>query len=406
MTTSFLSAGHRPRSGLSLLRSLLVMLLLALSACGGGVETGGTGAYVQGPVAGFGSVIVAGVRFDDSCDCIEDADAGKFTRDQLRLGMMVEIDSGPITDDGSGRAARARRVRVLSQLLGKVTALDLDNQHVFVLGQSVRLTPATVLDGMVGGAAALQLDDEVEVHGFVVSSSDGLGDGYVATRIERRAVVLRRYHVQGVARELQTSPPQLRIGTQTFDLAATGLPAGLTAGQFVRLTLSGTAPDGSGRWLVQHARAVMTRQAEDRDEAEIEGLITDFTDATRFSVNGVPVDAAAASFPDGQALGLGMRVEVHGRTRAGVLMAAAVEIESDDDVYNEGVDIRDLITSVDVSTQTFVLRGIRVFYGSVPPSDYDNGSAADLAPNRLVRVRATLSSDRTQIVATRIEFLD
>jgi len=51
---------------ISTLRSLLTALLLALAACGGGVETGGTGAgaYVQGPISGFGSIIVSGVRFE------------------------------------------------------------------------------------------------------------------------------------------------------------------------------------------------------------------------------------------------------------------------------------------------------------------------------------------------------
>ena len=57
---------------------LLAALGIALTfgACGGGVETGGTGAgsYVQGPVMGFGSVIVAGVRFDEADAPVEDAD--------------------------------------------------------------------------------------------------------------------------------------------------------------------------------------------------------------------------------------------------------------------------------------------------------------------------------------------
>ena len=141
------------------LRMTLACALLALAACGGGVETGGTGAYVQGPVAGFGSVIVSGVRFDDSSARIEDADGSSLDRSQLRLGMLVEVESGPIGDDGSGgRAATASRVRLGSELLGPVTASDPAGVHLAVLGQAVRLTPATVVDGVAGGAAALVLD--------------------------------------------------------------------------------------------------------------------------------------------------------------------------------------------------------------------------------------------------------
>ena len=50
------------------LRALGVTLLLTVIGCGGGVETGGTGptgsSFVEGPVSGFGSVIVAGIRFE------------------------------------------------------------------------------------------------------------------------------------------------------------------------------------------------------------------------------------------------------------------------------------------------------------------------------------------------------
>ena len=73
--------------------------------------------------------------------------------------MMVEVESGPIGDDGSGgRVATATRVRLVSELLGPVTgAFDLDESRIAVLGQPVRLTPATVVDGVVGGAASLRV---------------------------------------------------------------------------------------------------------------------------------------------------------------------------------------------------------------------------------------------------------
>ena len=51
-------------------------LALLLTGCGGGVESGGTGAtpasFASGPITGFGSVIVNGVRFDDSKAVVTD----------------------------------------------------------------------------------------------------------------------------------------------------------------------------------------------------------------------------------------------------------------------------------------------------------------------------------------------
>ena len=67
-----------------------LLAAIALGSCGGGVETGGTGgtAYVQGPVMGFGSVIVAEVHFDEGNALVEDADGTGRRRDELRLSLI------------------------------------------------------------------------------------------------------------------------------------------------------------------------------------------------------------------------------------------------------------------------------------------------------------------------------
>jgi hypothetical protein len=393
-----------PTYFIATLRSLLTALLLALTACGGGVETGGTGAgaYVQGPISGFGSIIVSGVRFDDGCTpCIVDADNAPFARANLRLGMLVEVESGPISDDGSGgRVATATRVRLASELLGPVGIVDLANARIGVLGQVVRLTPATVVDGVPGGAEALASDDIVEVYGFF----DPIG-AYVATRIDRRAgVPANNYRIRGAVRNLDVQARTLRIGLQVFDLTTTGVPAGLTDGQFVRLSL--LPNQVAGRWSALSV-AVEGRSAGDRDEAEVEGLISAFTSASQFSVNGVRVDASNATFiDDSRGLAAGVRVKVRGRSQAGVLLAASVDIRSDDDAFSEGVDIRDVIGTVNTATQTFTLRGVTVFYGLVPADRFDHGTVDDLAAGRRVRVRGVLATDRNRVVATRIEFVN
>ena len=382
------------RSALTFCRLCLLTLLLA--ACGGGVETGGTGptggSYVEGPITGFGSIIVGGVRFDDSTAVVEDNGSGS-SRDNLRLGMRVEVESGAIADDGSGgRVATATRVRFASDLIGPVTAADPRGAQIGVIGQAVRITAATVVDGAPGGAASLAVGDIVEVHGFPAI------DGYVATRIERRSNAPAAFRVRGLVSDL--APPTLRIGSQTFDLTATGVPAGLASGQFVRMTV-GTA-QVAGRWRVT-AITVESRRVEDRDEAEVEGLITAFTSTARFTVNGIDVDASAARFEDGpNGVVLGARVKVRGRSVGGTLIAATVDLRSDDDAFNEGVDLREVITDLNAGAQTFRVRGITVFYGNGP--EFRNGNVDDLANGRRVRVRGFLSSDRTRAIATRIEF--
>ena len=389
------------------LRALGVTLLLTVIGCGGGVETGGTGptgsSFVEGPVSGFGSVIVAGIRFDESSARVEDADGTLRSRSELRLGMRVEIDAGRVADDGDGgRSASADRVRIVAELLAPVTLIGPGGLFIEVLGQVVRINAATVIDGLAGGLAALAVGDVVEVHGFVDTAT--LIDGYVATRIERRSPPPPAYRVRGLVRDLDTAARTLRIGTQLFDLAATGVPAGLANGQIVRLVVRTARV--SGRWPVSAISAV-SRQLPDRDEAQVEGLVTSFTSLSRFEVNGITVDAGNASFANGSAgVVRGARVKVRGNAAGGVLVASSVALRSDDDSFNEGVDIRDLIATVDSAAQTFTLRGITVFYGNAPR--VDNGSLADLVNGvgRSVRVRGVLSADRTRVLASRIEFIN
>ena len=263
-----------------------------------------------------------------------------------------------------------------------------------MLGQPVRYVAATVLEGATD-IGALQVGDTVEVHGFF----DPAGS-YLATRIERRAAAPAVFRVRGEVRGLDGVARTLRIGLQVFDLNASGIPAGLTDGQFVRLVVQ--TAQVAGRWPVILA-TLENRGIGDRDEAEVEGLVTAFTSVGDFRVNGARVDARQATLGAGS-LALGARVRVHGRSVGGVLMASTVEFRSDGDAFNDGVDIREVIASVNPVAQTFVVRGITVFYGASP--ELKDGTLANIVVDQRVRVRGTLSPERTRVIATRIEFVN
>jgi hypothetical protein len=109
-------AQFRPRRS----RFLAVIVACAfLLACGGGsqfaggVGSGGSG-LAEGTITGFGSVIVDGVRYDDSAASpqVEDA-TGSRQAAALHLGQRVRLE----LDD----AGKARAIEVLPQLLGPVT---------------------------------------------------------------------------------------------------------------------------------------------------------------------------------------------------------------------------------------------------------------------------------------------
>lgn len=380
-----------------------------LHACGGGVGTGGTGndggaAFSAGPIAGFGSVIVNEVRFDDSAATVEDGDGQRSTRDALRLGMVVEIDSGAITTGAfTGATATARTIRWASALLGPAQAIDVARDSFIVLGQRVTVDDQTVFDAAFGGDSGgglerLRSGQVVEVHGVVDVAQGRLR----ATRIEPRdsaAAYLVRGSVTGLDRIAQT----LRIGDAVFAYAgAGGVPADLAVGQIVRLRVA-PQPLGVLRFQVQGFGTAL-RTPPDVPELRVRGLITAFSSAASFAVDGRPVDATSAAFPDGSAgLGPGVRVEIEGRSSGGVLRATRVSIRSDSQLRERGFELRGAITAVDAANRRFELRGL-VVSTTRPELRVDGGTLADLRVDRRVTVQAQLGPDRIRLEATRIQF--
>lgn len=379
-----------------------VVALLLFSGCGGGVGEEGTGAgasYTQGAINGFGSVIVNDVRYDDSAAQVRDADGATRSSADLRLGMTVEIDGTAITQSSTGAVASATRIRYASEMLGPLTAVDSVNNRFTLLGQTVQVGSTTVFDERLsGGLAALAAGDVVEVY----AAFDLAAGRYRATRIEPRSTA-GVYRLRGVISQLDTIAKTFRIGAATFAYTgATGVPAGLADGQFVRLQLQ-VAAAGSSSWTVLSFASGTSTPSEGL-EARVKGLISAFNSTADFSVNGQRVDGSGASFPDGTVgLGLGVRVEVDGSMRGGVLRATQVSIESDDEERDRGFELKGQVSALNTTAQTFVLRGVVISYAGGLVR-FRDGTAADLANDKYIEAKGVLALDGITLVATEIDF--
>ncbi len=385
--------------GQLLVAAMAAMLSLALVSCGGGVGTGGTGgdatAYASGPITGFGSVFVGGVRFDDSTATVEDADGSGRGRDDLRLGMTVEIDSSAITTDSSGSVASARRIHYESEIQGLVGAVFVNLGTFTVLGQTVLVDANTVFDERIsGGLAGLGAGQAVEVYAIY----DAAALRYRATRVEPSSLA-GGLRLRGPVLQLNTGSQSLTVGSNSYSYAgASNVPVGLAVGQFVRLRMTLS----QGRWVVQSFGAV-PRAVADGDGVKVEGLVSAFTSTSTFSVNGRAVDASAATLsPSAAGLVLGARVEVEGVVRAGVFLASKVQVLSDGDVLDRGFDLIGAITAASIAQSTITLRGVTV---STARSDLriDNGTALNLVVGQAVEVKGVLAADRRTLEATRIK---
>ena len=374
-----------------------------ITACGGGGSGSGSpgavtaSAFTAGPVRGFGSIIVNGVRFDDSGAEIENEDGVRGSSDDLRLGSMVEIESGRI-DDSTGRAT-AVRIRFGSEIKGPVASVDVAANSFVVLGQVVEVKPETVFDDSLGASSVAGLTGKVvEVH----AQRDAATGHYVATRIEAEDDA-SGFKLRGTISALDTTAKTFRIGDAVISYAslnAADMPAGLADGMTLRVRVATTQVDGM--WVATRIRSG-DRLVEDHDDARLQGNVTAFTSATRFEVNGIPVDASAARIDDGPVTP-GSVVEVRGSARDGTLVAERVKVLDGSDDSISGVELHGSISGVDSSTKTFLLRGVKVAYGG--SVSYERGSEAQLVDGAQVEVKGTLSDDRSTLSATRIKFED
>ncbi|MBA3590613.1 DUF5666 domain-containing protein [Methylibium sp.] len=381
---------------------------VGLTACGGGgggggdgVGSGGTGSFAVGPISGFGSVIVNGIRYDDSGADVFDDDGNAVTANDLRLGMVIEVTGSELASTATGPTANASSIRFSSEIVGPVEAVDVTAGTLKVLGQDVDVTATTVYDeDLSGRLAAVQVGQIVEVYGL------GNGSGrYTATRIELKNPDRDNYRLRGPVRELDTQAQTFRIGEALIsyaDLPDSETPA-LVDGQLVRVRLEPVPVNGA--YVTQRLRGG-ERRVEDRDEAEIEGLVSSVEagNPRRFSVDGIPVEASDAEFDNGTPadLAVGVRVEVEGRLEAGVLIAREVEFEDDDG--GSEIELSGQIQSLDTVNQTFGLRGLTVSYaGDVR---FDDGTAANLGNDVAVEVKGRLAPDGVTVQAFEIEFDD
>ncbi len=379
----------------------VLWLALVLTGCGGGVESGGTGgtSFTSGTITGFGSVIVGGVHYDDSTAVVTDSDGALRSRDDLRLGMSTEIRGSAIAIDAGGtRVGSAAVIRFGSEIVGRIDSLDVAGKRLVALGQPVDIGATTVFDdaSVSGGLAALRVGDVIEVYGLL----DAASGHYAATRIERKGSNIGTYALRGVVARLDAAARTFSIGSAriAYGASASAVPATLANGSLVRVRLQ--PAQVGGVWTVATLNDGV-RKPDDAEQARIEGVVSAFTSAARFSVDGVAVDASGANPPGG--LALGVRVEVEGRSGGGVLTATQVKIRTSGDVAGEDFELRGLVAAPDAARSSFVLRGVSVTY-ALATTEFRNGTPAALALGANIEARGMLSADGTRLVATRITF--
>ncbi len=391
--------------GVSLAAMAAASLLTLLAACGGGGGSADQPAQtssgspapiaqalsVSGTVTGFGSVIIDGVRYDDSQAKVS-VDQGGSTEspralNDVKLGMSV---------DAKVREGKLTEVSVRAALAGPISAIDLAAGSFGIYGQTVKVVSTGATPTLFEGVAdlnGLAVSDRVEVHGIVDATR-----AIVATRVERKARDAAEpvARIGGVVTALDTTAKTFKFNDLTIDFSSANVtPADKTLANGMLVTAMGDVAPAAGRFS---AKAVRIKTGDEGAPLAIGGRITAYTSLGDFTVSGVRVNAADATLEGGVAadVALGASVAAEGTVTAGVLKATKLRIIK---VPADALaSLKGEVTEF-VSAASFKLRGTVV---DASAATYVGGQAADLGNGAMLIVTGRVKGDVFK--ATQVEF--
>ena len=371
---------------------------------GGIIRTG----IASGPIDGFGSVIVNGVRYETTNATIT-VDDNPGAESDLSVGQIVQITGTVNEDESTGliETGEADTIVFDDTVEGPIASRDLVNNMMVVLGQTVAVNADTSFDDGIDPPSleGLMDGDIVEVSGFINANG-----GISATRVERKAAG-GEFEVHGTVANLDDVNMQFEINLLTVDFSGATLdnfPGDvINNGDFVEA--KGMSFGMNGELLAISVELEGGFAGDDGDNAEIEGLITRFVDETDFDVAGFPVTTNAQTvFEGGTAadLGLNVKVEAEGDINAsGVLVADKVDIRR-----GNVVRIEANIDDVDAAGGTVTVLGIGVTVDALTrledksSADIEPFTLADLNANDFVEIRGSEDPpDSGMVAALRLE---
>jgi hypothetical protein len=388
----------------------LVPLAILMQSCGGGStdvavvpNVDGTGVkpiIVVGAVSGLGSVIVNGVKYDDTGARITIED-GDDDGTGLKVGMVVQLKGEINPDKITGKAVE---IESGAELRGPVESLNAAAKTFVALGATVKVDASTAFVNVAADLSDLAAGDSVQVSGLLAAN------GVVtATRVQKRPpqsqAVLKT--VGAVAAAPAPSASSFTLGTLTVNYSANAvrdLAVPVPAGALVRVKLAGPPTNGvvTATQVRPYAAPLGTPTAG--TQAEVEGTVTDLL-GDNFKVAGLSARLLpTTAFERGARTDLanGRAVEVEGTVVAGVIEAAKVKFEDVSGGGNNEYRFEGPVTDF-ISVSDFKVKGQRIDASQNPQVSPGSRSVNDIANGVNVEVRGTqIVNDK--LVATRMQF--
>jgi hypothetical protein len=347
---------------------------------GGGI--GGSGIIIVGTITEFGSIVVNGTEFDTSNAVIivegEEIGVGDdIALANLDIGMVVTVEGTGSKDDESAVADRVIYNDNVEGPVESITVINATRKDIVVLGQTVILNVVTEFKGTTFEDIAE--NDVVEVSGLF----DDTGAIW-ATFLEKTDGVV--FEVTGFVENLDEDLKTFEINALSVDYSmadTSGLPGGVPADGLL-VEVEGTLDPITGEMLADVIELGDELDAEDVDEVEVTGFVTEVVSAFEFTVATQVVRTNAdTEFVDGTAgdIALGVKLEAEGSLEGGILFAEKVEFWEPDQIEVEGLvtnivspsefTVGDQVVQTDAETifepeDLVIVEGIRLEVKGVP----------------------------------------
>ena len=355
---------------------MAILIFSTLTACssggGDGDSTAGgvTDVTSSGVITGFGSVFVNGVRYetknariismDDDSVILENPTNAQLQA-VLGVGQVITV-RGTRTDDSNGVASS---IRFDDELVGEITSVSAADGSFVVLGQTVSVTPDTIIDDSIIEAArgGAEIPDDLrfgdvtpETLDQLLSANTGMfvsvsgfpsQNGLEATRIEDVSNQVGvgggqlEAEVKGFVANLDTVPGQFEINGLTVAYDASDLDSedfsnqSLADGQFVEV--HGTALSAT---MIDASRIELEDDFVDDDfnsgEIEIEGVIKEVRPDAQGTGGVIVINGLEVRVNDVTSFSESLRVEIKGTLQSdGSIVITRLQDESEDTVRTE-----------------------------------------------------------------------
>lgn len=395
--------------------TIQLIALLLLASCGGGGDSGRSTAIASsskvtaafaGPIAGIGSIVVNGVRFETVGVSVEDSDdiyGSTAFNSSLALGMTVAL-GGDV--DETALTGSPSKIRVIGGPRGQVSVIPVTTITT-LSGQVVTLDSTTVYAGLRTNLASIAINDFVEIYGIAQANGD-----FLATRVVS-SVSLTPTNKLAIRGTIDSIPSANNYVVRTSSTATVTVvcatpsclvrPSGATltaasggvAGTPVRVVATDTTSLSGGILTAVKIQSLSPDQLTaftgvNSTFAKIKGYATQV--GSDWYVGGVKVT--------GYSFSSGNFVEVKGTWLGSVLQATKVETESSRKINGNSYKNEFYGAVSGLSGNTFVVQGVTV---DASTASFTGGTLASIANGTYVEVKGSLSGGSLTAVNVEIK---